>query len=212
MALKRLVVLISGSGSNLQALIDNAGEQTGYKIVAVISNKATAKCLRRAQKVGIATAVVDHTKFDSRESFDTALLAAVQHHNSDIIALAGFMRILTPIFVAPFEGRMLNIHPSLLPKYTGLNTHQRAIDAGDDSAGCTVHFVSEALDGGPPAIQASVTIDDTETAESLATKVLVQEHKIYPLAVQWLAQERLVLDNGKAMLDGKALAPSGYSI
>lgn len=211
MALKRLVVLISGSGSNLQALIDAQGNTSGYEIVAVVSNKANVKGLSRAAVAGIATTVVDHTGYDSRENFDAALLAAVQTYQPDIIALAGFMRILTPIFVAPFAGKMLNIHPSLLPKYPGLHTHQRALDAGDSHAGCTVHFVTEALDGGPPAIQAAVTIDATDTATSLAAKVLSREHVIYPLAVQWLAQNRLQLVGSRAYLDGNALDPSGYA-
>lgn len=208
MSLKRVVVLISGSGSNLQAIIDRAGDD--YEVVAVISNRPKVKGLERANSAGIKTETLDHKGFDSRASFDQELAKRVQHHQPDIVALAGFMRILTPEFVQQFSGKMLNIHPSLLPKYAGLNTHQRAIDAGDKIAGCTVHFVTEALDGGPAAIQAEAEIEPNDNAISLAAKVLVWEHQIYPEALTWFSQERLKLSDGKSYLDGKALPISGY--
>lgn len=156
----RVVVLISGSGTNLQAIID--GQQDGslpIKIAAVISNKPDVKGLQRAETANIATAVVDHKQFESRESFDAALQLEIDKHQPQLVVLAGFMRILTPAFTAHYAGKMLNIHPSLLPKYQGLHTHQRAIDAGDSIHGVTVHFVTAELDGGPAAIQAQVKID-----------------------------------------------------
>lgn len=210
--MKRIVVLISGSGSNLQAIIDgcSSGGIPG-KIEAVISNKASAFGLERANTAGIATAVIDHKEFADRESFDEALLAAVQSYQPDLVILAGFMRILTPHFIAPLLGKIINIHPSLLPKYTGLHTHQRAIDAGESEAGATVHFVTEELDGGPPVIQASVPILEGDDASLLASRVLQQEHKIFPLAAKWFCEGRLSLNNGKALLDGKILPNSGYT-
>jgi phosphoribosylglycinamide formyltransferase-1 len=209
----KLVVLISGSGSNLQTFIDQC--QSGdiaADIAAVISNKAEAFGLERATKAGIATACVDHKAFDSREAFDQALSEVIDSHQPDLIILAGFMRILTPGFVEKYLGKMMNIHPSLLPKYPGLNTHQRAIDAGDNKAGATVHFVTPELDGGPAIVQAEVNISATDTAESLAQKVLNQEHLIYPMAVKWFCEKRLLLNNNKTVLDGKTLDEHGHLI
>jgi phosphoribosylglycinamide formyltransferase 1 len=210
--MKRIVVLISGSGSNLQAIID--GCSSGHipaNIAAVVSNKAGAFGLERAKNAGIATAVIDHKAFADRESFDDALLACVESYQPDLVILAGFMRILTPNFITPLLGKMINIHPSLLPKYPGLHTHQRAIDANEQEAGATVHFVTEELDGGPPVIQASVPILEGDDASALATRVLQQEHKIFPLAAKWFCEGRLTLQNGKALLDGDTLPNTGFT-
>ena len=192
MAEKSIVVLISGSGSNLQAIIDAIGSgQIDGRISAVLSNKAGVFGLQRAEAAGIPRIVIDHKEFDDRESFDSAMIEAIDAHQPDLIVLAGFMRILTPGFVRHYQGRMFNIHPSLLPKYKGLNTHQRALDAGDSQHGCTVHFVTEELDGGPLAIQAPIDIQTDDTADSLQQRIHGSEHKIYPLAVEWFCAERL---------------------
>ena len=184
----RLVVLISGGGSNLQAFIDACADPAyPCEVVAVISNRAGVFGLERAAKAGIPAEVLDHTGFPSRESFDAALADRIDLHRPDIVILAGFMRILTPGFVTRYAGRLLNIHPSLLPKYPGLHTHQRAIDAGDTEAGATVHLVTEELDGGPVLLQARVPVLPGDTAETLAARVLVQEHRIYPEAARLLA-------------------------
>lgn len=207
---KKIVVLISGSGSNLQALIDAAQADTlNARIVSVISNKADVYGLQRAQAAGIATTVLSHKTFATREDYDTALLHAVQQHQPDLVILAGFMRILSPVFVTPLYGKLMNIHPSLLPKYPGLHTHQRALDAGDSVAGATVHFVSTDLDGGPVIIQASVPVLSDDTAETLAQRVLQQEHIIYPQAVRWFCAERLHCKDNHVMLDGKILPSMG---
>ncbi len=208
-----VVVLISGSGSNLQALID--GQQDGslpINICAVISNKPNVKGLDRAEKYGIAHSVINHKTFDSREAFDAALQAKIDSHTPELVVLAGFMRILTPAFTQHYAGKMLNIHPSLLPKYQGLHTHQRAIEAGDDFHGVTVHFVTAELDGGPNIIQAKVTITPTDTADTLAKKVQQQEHVIYPLAVKWFAEGNLTLEKNHVVLNGKTLDSAGYQL
>lgn len=208
----RIVVLISGSGSNLQAIIDACSDGTiPGTIEAVISNKADAFGLERAKRGGIATEVINHKDFADRESFDDALLACVNAYQPDLVIMAGFMRILTPNFITPLLGKMINIHPSLLPKYTGLHTHQRAIDAGEKEAGATVHFVTEELDGGPPVIQTAVPIFAGDDASQLAARVLQQEHKIFPLAAKWFCEGRLTLENGKAILDGDILPDSGFT-
>lgn len=207
-----IVILISGSGSNLQAFIDATAQgDLPANIAAVISNRPSAKGLDRAREAGIPAAALDHKSFDSREAFDSALRELIDGYEPDLVILAGFMRILGADFVRHFRGRMLNIHPSLLPKYPGLNTHQRAIDAGDSEAGATVHFVTEELDGGPPVIHARVPVEPGDTAELLAARVLEKEHRIYPLAAQWFAQGRLILNGNRAEFDGKALPASGYS-
>lgn len=207
----RVVVLISGSGSNLQAIIDQTESgELPVKICAVISNKDSVQGLERAEKHGIPAIVLDHRLFPSRETFDQRLQEIIDTQAPDIVVLAGFMRILTPEFTRHYEGKMLNIHPSLLPKYTGLHTHRRAIEAGDSEHGVTVHFVTAELDGGPSIIQARVAIDSGETEDSLAKKVLQQEHQIYPLAVKWLAEGRLKMQKGKSWLDGEALTEGGY--
>ncbi|MDM9652707.1 phosphoribosylglycinamide formyltransferase [Pseudomonas wenzhouensis] len=208
-----VVVLISGSGSNLQALIDSiAHDSNPARIAAVICNRADAYGLQRAKQAGIATELLDHKQFDGREAFDTALIQAIDAHQPDLVVLAGFMRILTPGFVQHYAGRLLNIHPSLLPKHKGLHTHQRALEAGDSEHGCSVHFVTEELDGGPRVIQAVLPVMADDTAESLASRVHQQEHLIYPLAVRWFAEGRLRLGAQGAMLDDQPLPASGHLI
>lgn len=208
-----VVVLISGSGSNLQALIDSvAHDGNPARIAAVICNRAGAYGLERAKQAGIATELLDHKQFDGREAFDAALIQAIDAHQPDLVVLAGFMRILTPGFVQHYAGRLLNIHPSLLPKHKGLHTHQRAIEAGDSEHGCSVHFVTEELDGGPLVVQAVLPVMADDTAESLAQRVHQQEHQIYPLALRWFAEGRLRLGAQGAMLDGQPLPASGHLI
>jgi len=209
----KLAVLISGSGSNLQALMDacTAGSIPAT-VAVVISNRADAAGLERAQHAGIPTLVVDHRGFADREHFDLALLDALAAFAPDLVILAGFMRILTPAFIQRYRGRLLNIHPSLLPRYPGLHTHQRALDAGDDRTGATVHFVTEELDGGPPVLFASVPITPGATAESLAAAVQQREHVIYPLAARWFAEERLMLAADGARLDGQAIPTRGIDV
>ncbi|CUB02344.1 phosphoribosylglycinamide formyltransferase [Marinomonas fungiae] len=205
-----VVVLISGSGSNLQALIDQSLQgNLDIDIKAVVSNKASAYGLERANNAGIATHALDHKQFESREAFDQALMALIDQYQPKLVVLAGFMRILTEEFTRHYEGRMLNIHPSLLPKYKGLNTHQRAIDAGEAEHGVSVHFVTSELDAGSVVLQASTEISSDETADSLAQKVHALEHIIYPLSVKWFSSGRLTLENGQAVLDGEPLPESG---
>lgn len=194
----------------MEALIQavQAGHVQG-EIAAVISNNPDARGLETARSAGLATEAINHRMFESRESFDNALASCIEKHEPDLVILAGFMRILTPEFVKRFTGRLVNIHPSLLPKYPGLNTHQRAIDAGDKIAGVTVHFVTEELDGGPAIAQARVTVDDDETATSLATKVLEKEHRLYPFAVGLFCEGRLELKQGSAFLNDTPLPKSG---
>ncbi len=206
----KLAVLISGGGSNLQSFIDqcNSGELTA-EIAVVLSNKANAYGLERATQAGIATAVVSHQEYADREAFDQALVDTLAPHKVDLVILAGFMRILTPVFIGAYQGRLLNIHPSLLPKYPGLHTHKRAIEAGDSEGGATVHYVTEELDGGPPIVQVAVPILAGDDEGSLAARVLEQEHRIYPLAAQWIAERRLKLTPKGVSLDGELLGPSG---
>jgi len=208
-----VVVLISGSGSNLQALIDSsrAGDSP-VRIRAVISNRADAYGLERAKAAGIDTCVLDHKAFAGREAFDAALVEAIDACEPHLVVLAGFMRILSSDFVRHYAGRLLNIHPSLLPKYKGLHTHQRALEAGDGEHGCSVHFVTEELDGGPLVVQAVIAVRSGDTLDSLAQRVHEQEHQIYPLAVRWFAEGRLRLDAQGAMLDGQPLPGTGHLI
>lgn len=209
----RVVVLISGSGSNLQALIDGkASGDLPIDIVAVISNKADVQGLVRAAKAGIPTLIIDHKAFPSREAFDRSMMTTIDAYTPGLVVLAGFMRILTPEFTQHYLGRMLNIHPSLLPKFQGLHTHERAIEAGESRHGVTVHFVTAELDGGPACIQASVPIFATDDAGLLAKRVQRQEHVIYPLAVKWFALGKLSMHDGKAILDGELLPASGFQI
>ncbi|GAB3382311.1 phosphoribosylglycinamide formyltransferase [Azotobacter armeniacus] len=206
------VVLISGSGSNLQALIDSQGEGNPLQIRAVLSNRADAYGLTRAKNAGIATQVLDHQVYEGREAFDAALMAAIDVFQTDLVILAGFMRILTPAFVRHYAGRLLNIHPSLLPRHKGLHTHRRVLEAQDSEHGCSVHFVTEELDGGPLIIQAVVPVQPGDTVESLALRVYLQEHRIYPQAVRWFAEGRLRLAPEGAMLDGEILPTTGHLI
>ncbi|MGU3625557.1 phosphoribosylglycinamide formyltransferase [Comamonas sp. C24C] len=186
--MKNIVILISGGGSNMAAIVrasqqQNWAKQYNARVSAVVSNKADAQGLVFARDNGIATEVLDHKRFDSREAFDAELAQVIDRHAPALVVLAGFMRILTPGFVAHYEGRLINIHPSLLPAFTGLHTHQRAIDAGCKFAGCTVHRVTAELDVGPILEQAVVPVLQGDTAELLAARVLEQEHIIYPQAV-----------------------------
>ncbi len=202
-----VVVLISGNGSNLQALIDAAKEEKyPARITAVISNRKDAYGLQRAQDAGIACRVLSHHDYDDRRAYDQALMLLIDSFNPDLVALAGFMRILSADFVGHYSGRLLNIHPSLLPKYKGLHTHRRALDGGETEHGASVHFVTLELDGGPLILQSPVPVLDDDTEERLAARVLEQEHVIYPQAVKWFAEGRLKLVEGVAMLDNKAIA------
>jgi phosphoribosylglycinamide formyltransferase-1 len=200
-----VVVLISGSGSNLQAIIDGASADLPVEIRAVISNKSDAYGLERARTAGIETRVLDHREYEDRESYDSALGDLVEEFEPGLVILAGFMRILTPEFVQRFRGRMFNIHPSLLPKYRGLHTHERAIEAGEKEHGASVHFVTEELDGGPLILQVRVPVEADDTPDSLAARVLTQEHIIYPTAVRWFAQGRLDIDDNRVIKDGTPL-------
>jgi phosphoribosylglycinamide formyltransferase 1 len=201
----RVVVLISGSGSNLQALIDAQAEAT-YRIVAVISNIGDAFGLERARRAGIQAEVLSHRNYAERAAYDQALGDLIDRYEPGLLVLAGFMRILTPAFVARYAGRMMNIHPSLLPKYRGLHTHQRALDAEEQEHGASVHFVTDELDGGPLIIQARVPVLADDDAETLAARVLTREHRIYPQAVRWFAEGRLRLgEDGRPLLDGRPL-------
>lgn len=199
-----LVVLISGSGSNLQAIIDAAENGLPVEIRAVVSNRPGVFGLNRAEQAGIPTRVLDHKDFAEREQYDHALKLLIDSYQPKLVILAGFMRILTPEFVRHYAGRMFNIHPSLLPKFRGLHTHQRALDAGETLHGASVHFVTEELDGGPLIVQAQVPVQPDDDAERLAARVLKHEHQIYPLAIRWFAEGRLSLNaQGHISLDGK---------
>lgn len=195
--MKNIVILISGRGSNMEAIV-KACQQENWpaRVAAVVSNKASASGLIFAQQHGIATHVLDHKAFDSREAFDTALAEVIDQHQPDVVVLAGFMRILTEGFVRHYEGKLLNIHPSLLPAFPGLHTHQRAIDAGCKLAGATVHFVTPELDHGPIVIQAAVPVLPDDSEASLSQRVLRQEHDIYPKAVRWFIEGALQLEQG----------------
>ena len=202
-----VVVLISGSGSNLQALIDAAAkENSPFRVSAVISNRDDAFGLQRAAKADIETRVVPHTEFNSREEYDPALMAVIDSFNPDLVVLAGFMRILTDDFVRHYHQKLLNIHPSLLPKHKGLHTHRRAIEEGDSLHGASVHFVTEELDGGPVFLQARLDVQSDDTPESLAARVLQREHLIFPLAVSWFAEGRITLEGNQIFLDQLPLA------
>ncbi len=192
-----VVVLISGRGSNLQAILD-----AGIPVSAVISNRSGAGGLEIAARRGIATAVVEHRRFATREAFDAALAQEIDRHAPRLVALAGFMRVLTPGFVAHYAGRLVNIHPSLLPEFPGLDTHARALAAGAKRHGCTVHFVTAALDHGPVIAQASVPVLPGDTAATLAARVLAQEHRIYPRALRWFLDGLLEVEDGKVRVKG----------
>ncbi len=202
-----LVVLISGRGSNLQSLMDaRARGELPVDIRAVISNRADAAGLERARAAGIETAVLTAEGHPSREAYDRDLMALVDRYQPGLVVLAGFMRILSPAFVAHYRGRLLNIHPALLPAFRGLHTHERALAAGVAEHGASVHFVTEELDGGPVIVQARVPVKPGDTPERLAARVLRQEHRIYPLAVRWFAEGRLRWEDGRVLLDGRPLS------
>jgi phosphoribosylglycinamide formyltransferase-1 len=204
--LPRILVLASGSGSNFQALIDASRERDfPGQIVALGCNRPQAFALERAAQANIETFVIDHTNYESRDAFDGAMIAEIRRHNPDVLVLAGFMRILSTGFVHAFRGRILNIHPSLLPKYTGLNTHQRVLQAGDKLHGVSVHFVTEELDGGPVIAQAEVAVTPEDTPETLAEKVQQKEHLLYPIVVRWFCEGRIQLGSDYVMFDGELL-------
>jgi phosphoribosylglycinamide formyltransferase 1 len=187
-----VVLLISGRGSNMQAILD-----AGIPVAAVLSNRADAAGLALAARRGVATGVVEHRTYASREDFDAALAAEIDRHAPRLVALAGFMRVLTPRFVARYAGRLMNIHPSLLPEFPGLHTHARALAAGAKRHGCTVHFVTERLDHGPIVAQAAVPVLPGDTEDALAARVLEQEHRLYPQAIRWFLDGRLVIEGDR---------------
>ncbi|MFJ2976699.1 phosphoribosylglycinamide formyltransferase [Kluyvera sp. NPDC087067] len=210
--MKNIVVLISGNGSNLQAIID-ACEQKRINgtIRAVFSNKAEAFGLVRARDAGIPAHALAASQFASREAFDRELMQEIDAYAPDVVVLAGYMRILSADFVAHYQGRLLNIHPSLLPKYPGLHTHRQALDNGDAEHGTSVHFVTEELDGGPVILQAKVPVFDGDDEEEITARVQVQEHAIYPLVVGWFLDGRLKMQDNHAWIDGVKLPPAGYA-
>ena len=202
----RTAILISGSGSNLQSFIDRAAAgDSALDLCVVFSNKPDAYGLTRARDAGIAAACIEHGQYDTREAFDRAVAGKLDEWQPELLILAGFMRILSPWFVAHYAGRILNIHPALLPAYPGLDTHQRVLDAGEQWHGSTVHFVTEELDGGPRILQGKLAVDPNETADELCARVQSVEHQIYPEAANWFGQGRLEFRNGEAWLDGKRL-------
>jgi phosphoribosylglycinamide formyltransferase-1 len=207
--MKRYVILISGRGSNMESLLDASlpGE-----CVAVISNKPDAAGLASAAARGIPTVAIDHKQFASREDFDAALAAEIDRYAPDLVLLAGFMRILTDGFVRRYEGRLLNIHPSLLPLFPGVKTHAQALAAGVRLHGCTVHFVTPALDGGPIIAQAAVPVLARDNEVTLAARVLIEEHALYPRVARWHLEGRLRLDGGRAVLDGEAPAAGALHV
>lgn len=200
-----VVVLVSGRGSNLKALIDASTGDSAFAIRAVISNRGSAAALKLAEDAGIEIQVVDHDAFPDRISFDQALGDAIETFAPGLVVLAGFMRILSEGFVARFAGRLINVHPSLLPEFRGLETHRRALEAGVAEHGASVHFVTAELDGGPVVAQARVTVRPDDDPETLAARVLAREHDVLPVVVDWFASGRLVLDGDIARLDGRMI-------
>jgi phosphoribosylglycinamide formyltransferase-1 len=212
-AKKSIVVLVSGNGSNLQSIIDQIalGKING-QVSAVIANKESAFGLTRAKRADIPAVFIDHKSFESREAYDQQMMQTVDQYQPDLIVLAGFMRILTTEFVEHYHGRMLNIHPSLLPKYKGLNTHQRAIDSQDSEHGASVHFVTPELDGGPVVLQSKVPVFEQQEVNELAQRVQEQERQMYPLVINWFCSNRLKMVENKAMLDDEVLSEMGYAV
>lgn len=209
----RLAVLISGSGTNLQAIMDTQKAGTlDAEIAVVFSNRASAAGLERAAQAGIPTASLDHRDYPDREQFDQAMIEVLTPYAPDTVVLAGFMRILSAVFVRHYAGRLINIHPSLLPKYRGLNTHARALEACDSEHGCSIHFVTEELDGGPLIAQAPIAVHANDTVDSLSKRVQQREHLLYPQVLQWRAQDRLALTDNGVVLDGKPLPAQGYAL
>jgi phosphoribosylglycinamide formyltransferase-1 len=203
-----IVVLISGNGSNLQALIDQR-QSGGFEISAVICNEPDAYGLQRAANAGIPTVVLNHRDYADRMQFDTQLISRIEAFAPDLLVLAGYMRILSAGFVQHYRGRILNIHPSLLPAYRGTNTHQRVLDAGDSVHGVSVHFVTEELDGGPVVLQMEIPVAADDSKESLARRIAEQEHRIYPEVVSWFCRGRLKMHNNTVTLDNKLLPEFG---
>ena len=205
-----IVVLISGRGSNLQAIIDETRERAlPIEPRAVISSNPSAPGLRQARAAGIPACVVDHHRFATRAEFDRALIETIEVHHPRLVALAGFMRVLGGAFIDHYTGRLMNIHPSLRPQFPGLTTHARALAGGVAEHGATVHFVTRDLDAGPIIVQARVPVLADDTADTLAARVLEQEHRIYPLAIRWFAEGRLSIRGGKVLLDGRRQAAQG---
>jgi len=204
MADKTIVILISGRGSNMDALLE---ARLPARIAAVISNNPQARGLGTAQSRGIPTAVVDHRAFPDRAAFDAALAAEIDRHRPDLVVLAGFTRILTESFIGRYHGRLINIHPSLLPAFSGLHTHRRALAASVRIHGCTVHFVAPAVDSGPIIVQAAVPVLPGDTEERLAARVLAEEHRIYPQAVRWFIEGKLKLEDGRVKIDDECRFP-----
>ncbi|CAG21254.1 phosphoribosylglycinamide formyltransferase [Photobacterium profundum] len=211
--MKNIVVLISGNGSNLQAIIDACQANTikNANVVAVLSNKADAYGLERAKNAGVQAINLMVADYENRDAYDKAMIEQIDLFKPDLVILAGYMRILSDEFVRHFQGKLINIHPSLLPKYQGLHTHQRALDAGDEEHGTSVHFVTEELDGGPVILQAKVPIFAEDTIEDITARVQLQEHRIYPLVTNWFLQQRLSMENDQAVLDGHVLPSHGYA-
>ncbi|MCL2658536.1 MAG: phosphoribosylglycinamide formyltransferase [Betaproteobacteria bacterium] len=208
--MKNIVVLISGRGSNMEAIV--RAQIPGARIAAVISNRPDAAGLEFARSHGIATGVLNHRDFSDRAAFDTRLLALIDSHAPDLVVLAGFMRVLTQGFVEHYAGRLLNIHPSLLPSFPGLHTHARALEAGVGLHGATVHFVTADLDCGPIVIQAAVPVLPHDDENALAERVLAQEHRIYPQAVRWFVEGRIRLDGQRAVVEGGTYMPSASCV
>ncbi len=207
--MKSVVILISGRGSNMESLLAAVARgEVPVRVAAVISNRPDAKGLETAAAQGVPTAVVDHKAYAGRAEFDAALAACIDGYAPDLVVLAGFMRILTEGFVRRYAGRLLNIHPSLLPAFPGLHTHRQALDMGVRIHGCTVHFVTPALDHGPVVVQAAVPVLDADDEATLAARVLAQEHLVYPLAVRWFAEGRLTLDGGRVRLAAERPLPA----
>lgn len=210
--MKNIVVLISGNGSNLQAIIDACEQKkVNGTIRAVFSNKADAFGLERARDAGIPSHVLAASQFASREAFDRELMHEIDAYAPDVVVLAGYMRILSADFVGHYQGKLLNIHPSLLPKYPGLHTHRQALENGDAEHGTSVHFVTEELDGGPVILQAKVPVFDGDDEDEITSRVQVQEHAIYPLVVGWFLDGRLKMQDNHAWIDGVRLPPAGYA-
>lgn len=210
--MKNIVVLISGNGSNLQAIIDGCKQKKiNGTIRAVFSNKADAFGLERARDAGIPAHALEASQFSGREAFDRELVQEIDAYAPDVVVLAGYMRILSPAFVAHYHGRLLNIHPSLLPKYPGLHTHRQVLENGDEEHGTSVHFVTDELDGGPVILQAKIPVFDGDSEEEITHRVQAQEHAIYPLVVSWFVDERLEMRDGSAWLDGVQLPPEGHA-
>ncbi len=202
----RLVVLISGRGSNLQAILDQAASgELPVDIAAVISNRPGVQGLERARRASVPALELDHKAFSDRPGFEAALVELIDRHQPDLVVLAGFMRVLTPSFTDHYRGRLLNIHPSLLPKFRGLHTHERAIAAGETEHGASIHFVTAELDGGPIIVQARVPVLPGDDPDTLGARVLEQEHRLYPQAIRWFAQGRLGLEGERVRFDGRPL-------